>query len=172
VLINKLLQGMGVGFMETARRLETLHHRPYSAALMRLRAAGLRPTKQRMALAKLLFDRSATRHVTAEQLYSEATAVGTQVSLATIYNTLHQFTEVGLLREVIIEPSRVHFDSNTTRHHHILNITTGEVECVEANQVDFNRMPKLPQGTEIDQVEVVIRVRSSNAPSPAGNDNE
>jgi Fur family transcriptional regulator, iron response regulator len=158
--------------MDSARRLEMQSPRPFAAALSRLRAAGLRPTKQRMALAKLLFDRATTRHITAEQLFGEANAAGVSVSLATIYNALHQFTEVGLLREVVIEPSRVHFDSNTTRHHHILNTTTGEVECIDAGSVEFSSLPKLPAGTDIEQIEVVIRVKSTRGPGAAGNDNE
>src|ERR1700689_4148443 len=82
-----------------------------------LKQAGLRPTRQRLALAGLLFDGN-DRHVTAEQLHGEAQSAAIKVSLATIYNTLHQFTEAGLLREVVVEPGRSYFDTNTTDHHH------------------------------------------------------
>src|SRR5262245_10917748 len=95
-----------------------------ATVLSRLRAVGLRPTRQRLALARLLIE-SGDRHVTAEQLHGEAVEAGIQVSLATVYNTLHQFTEVGLLREVVVEPSRSYFDTNTTEHHHFFCDTDG-----------------------------------------------
>src|SRR5688572_20128468 len=85
--------------------------------MQRLRAARLRPTRQRLALARLLFD-GGDRHVTAEQLHGEATAAAIPVSLATVYNTLHQFTDAGLLREVVVEPGRSYFDTNADDHHH------------------------------------------------------
>lgn len=93
-------------------------------ALERLRAAGLRPTRQRLALAKLLLG-NGDRHVTAEQLYIEAAAAAMPVSLATVYNTLHQFTEAGLLREVVVEPGRSYFDTNIADHHHFFCSRTG-----------------------------------------------
>jgi Fur family iron response transcriptional regulator len=159
--------------LDTGRRIETHQHhlRPLAAVLSRLRAVGLRPTKQRLALAKILFDRPTTRHITAEQLFAEATTAGVQVSLATIYNTLHQFTDAGLLRECVLEPGRTHFDSNTTRHHHIIIEDTREVLDVDPTQVEFARLPKVPQGTEIEQIEVVIRVRTRGS-GGALNDNE
>ena len=88
-----------------------------SIALERLRAAGLRPTRQRLGLARLLLE-NGDRHVTAEQLHGEAATSAIPVSLATVYNTLHQFTEAGLLREVVVEPGRSYFDTNTADHHH------------------------------------------------------
>jgi Fur family iron response transcriptional regulator len=95
-----------------------------SLALHRLRAANLRPTRQRVALARLLLE-SGERHVTAEQLHGEALAAGIGVSLATIYNTLHQFTDSGLLHEVVVEPGRSYFDTNTSDHHHFFCEVTG-----------------------------------------------
>src|SRR5216110_328279 len=83
----------------------------------RLRRVGLRPTRQRVALARLLFN-GGDRHVTAEQLHGEAAAAAIRVSLATIYNTLHQFTDRGLLREVVVEAGRSYFDTNIDDHHH------------------------------------------------------
>jgi len=83
----------------------------------RLRSAGLRPTRPRLALARLLFD-AGHRHVTVEELHKEAIAAAIPVSLATIYNSLHQFTAAGLLREVVIAPGRLYFDTNVDKHHH------------------------------------------------------
>ena len=91
--------------------------RPYAQALERLRRVGLRPTRQRLALAKLLFEQG-DRHVTAERLHEEAGAAKVRVSLATVYNSLHQFTQLGLLREVVVEAGRSYFDTNTSDHHH------------------------------------------------------
>ena len=83
----------------------------------KLRKAGLRPTRQRLALASLLFAHG-DRHVTAEGLHEEAVSAGVPVSLATVYNTMHQFTAAGLLREVTVDGTRTYFDTNTGDHHH------------------------------------------------------
>src|SRR5260370_7462000 len=104
---------------------------PPPTALARLRAAGLRPTRQRLALARLLLE-SGDRHVTAEQLHGEALAAQIKVSLATVHNTLHQFTEAGLLREVVVEPGRSYFDSNTSDHHHFFSSSTARLQDIPA----------------------------------------
>src|SRR3546814_13718253 len=106
--------------------------RPYSALVQRLKAAGLRPTRQRLALAKLLFEApgGCDRHMTAEQLHAEAVADNVRVSLATIYNSLHQFTEAGLLREVVVESGRSYFDTNVTDHHHFYYEGSGRLQDI------------------------------------------
>src|ERR1700676_2500120 len=98
--------------------------RPFSNALDRLRRVGLRPTRQRLALARLLFDKG-HRHVSAEQLHSEAVEDAVRVSLATVYDTLHQFTTAGLLAEVLVESGRSYFDINVEDHHHFFFEETG-----------------------------------------------
>jgi Fur family iron response transcriptional regulator len=133
-------------------------NRPYARALDRLKAVSLRPTRQRLALAKLLFD-GADRHVTAEQLHAEAVAADMRVSLATVYNTLHQFTTVGLLREVVVESGRAYFDTNTGNHHHFYHVTDGRLEDIEHQRVSVAPLPEPPDGTAIDRVDVIIRVR-------------
>ena len=125
--------------------------RPYTGVLDRLKAVGLRPTRQRLALAKLLFE-GRDRHVTAEQLHSEAHAANIKVSLATVYNTLHQFTEAELLREVVVEPGRSYFDTNITDHHHFFH---------EAAALSVANLPATPKGTEVKRVDVIIRLKSS-----------
>src|ERR671939_185074 len=97
-----------------------------------LQAAGLRPTRQRMALGWLLFGKG-DRHLTAEMLYEEASQAKVPVSLATIYNTLHQFTEVGLLRQVAVDGSKTYFDTNSTEHHHFF--VEGDHELVDIPEV-------------------------------------
>jgi Fur family transcriptional regulator, iron response regulator len=124
----------------------------------RLRAAGLRPTRQRVALARLLFT-GGDRHVTAEQLHGEATAAAIPVSLATVYNTLHQFTTAGLLREVVVEPGRSYFDTNSDDHHHFFCESTGMLQDIPGSAVIVGQLPRAPHGTEISRVDVIIRVR-------------
>ena len=131
--------------------------RPYKNAIDLLHRARLRPTRQRIALARLLFENE-YRHVTAEQLHAEAVASRISVSLATVYNTLHQFTTSGLLREVVVESDRSYFDTNTSDHHHFYNENTGELSDIRANGVDLSALPALPEGTEIRRVDVIIRL--------------
>jgi len=137
---------------------------PVPSILARLRGAGLRPTRQRLALAKLLFD-GGDRHVTAEQLHGEAAAATIPVSLATVYNTLHQFTGAGLLREVVVEPGRSYFDTNVDDHHHFFCESTGALQDIPGAAVSVSQLPHAPVGTEISRVDVIIRVRRQNGNS-------
>lgn len=131
--------------------------RPFAPILERLKAAGLRPTRQRLALARLLFS-STNRHITAEQLHSEAQAARIRLSLATVYNTLHQFTAHGLLREVVVEPGRSYFDTNTTDHHHFFFEEDGRLEDIPALQVELTRLPAPPPGMRLRRVDVIVRL--------------
>ncbi len=130
----------------------------------RLRGAGLRPTRQRLALARLLFgagERPAMdRHVSAEALHGEAQRHKVRVSLATVYNTLNQFTQAGLLREVVVEPGRSYFDTNVADHHHFFHENDGELCDIPGASVVLSALPTAPHGTEISRVDVVIRVRN------------
>ena len=131
----------------------------YSYVLERLKTASLRPTRQRLALAKLLLETD-DRHVTAEQLHCEASRAGIKVSLATVYNTLHQFTKADLLREVVVESGRAYFDTNTSDHHHIFHQDTGELRDIPDEAISALVLPDAPEGTEIDRVEIILRVKS------------
>ena len=131
---------------------------PDAPILSRLRAAGLRPTRQRLALARMLFG-GADRHITAEQLHGEAGAAAFKVSLATVYNTLHQFTAAGLLREVVVESGRSYFDTNIDDHHHFFCESTGMLQDIPGTAVMVGQLPRAPAGTEISRVDVIIRVR-------------
>jgi Fur family iron response transcriptional regulator len=128
-----------------------------SRVFTRLRAAGLRPTRQRLALARLLLE-GGDRHVTAEQLHGEAIAAAIPVSLATVYNTLHQFTEAGLLREVVVEPGRSYFDTNTSDHHHFFWEASGRLQDIPGEHLSLSGLPRPPAGTEIRRIDIVIRV--------------
>jgi Fur family iron response transcriptional regulator len=126
-------------------------------ALELLRGARLRPTRQRLALARLLFDKG-DRHVTAEQLHGEAVAASVPVSLATVYNTLHQFIAAGLLREVVVNPGRSYFDTNISDHHHFLLEESGRLVDIPGDRIDVSNVPAPPAGTAIRRVDVIIRV--------------
>jgi Fur family iron response transcriptional regulator len=123
-----------------------------------LRKSGLRPTRQRMSLAGILYAHG-HRHISAESLQAEAIAEKVPVSLATIYNTLHQFTEAGLLREVAVDGSRTYFDTNTSDHHHFFVEDSNEVFDVPAGETGVARVPEPPPGYEISRVDVVVRLR-------------
>ena len=133
--------------------------RPLPNLVERLRGVGLRPTRQRLALARLLFD-GEDRHVTAEQLHGEALAAAIPVSLATVYNALHQFTDAGLLREVVVEPGRSYFDTNIDDHHHFFCEASGVLQDIAGQGVTVSGLPVPPAGTEISRVEVIVRVRA------------
>jgi Fur family iron response transcriptional regulator len=124
----------------------------------RLRDAGLRPTRQRLELAGLLFAHG-DRHLTAESLHAEAHTAGVKVSLATVYNTLHQFTEAGLLRQVVVDAARSYFDTNIGNHQHFYCEDEGRLIDIPGETIAIAGVPAPPKGTEIDRVDVVIRVR-------------
>ena len=128
-----------------------------TTVLDRLRAAGLRPTRQRLALAKLLFAQG-PRHITAESLFNEARAKRVNLSLATVYNALHDFTEKGLLREISIKSGQSYFDTNTDAHHHFYFEKTGTLQDVPLESVEISRLPDAPQGETVSRVDVVIRL--------------
>lgn len=133
--------------------------RPYAELLLRLRAAGLRPTRQRLALARLLFG-AGERHVTADELHAEASRHGVGVSLATVYNTLNQFTAAGLLREVAVESGRAYFDTNMAEHHHFYFEDSGRLMDFPAAGLAVDGVPAAPDGTEVSRVDVIIRLRA------------
>jgi Fur family iron response transcriptional regulator len=134
-----------------------MNDRPFSRVISMLQDVGLRPTRQRLALARLLFEQG-PRHITAEALHEEARDANIRVSLATVYNTLHQFTGAGLLREVIVRPGCAYFDTNISAHHHFFYEDTGDIRDIPENDVTISRLPTLPEGTELSRVDVVVRV--------------
>lgn len=123
-----------------------------------LRGAGLRPTRQRIALGELLFAEG-DRHVTAEILHEQAIIRSIPVSLATVYNTLHQFTEAGLLNEVVADGSKTYFDTNTSAHHHFYFEGENAIMDVPEGEVTIQGMPEPPEGMEVSRIDVVVRLR-------------
>ncbi|AWP22811.1 transcriptional repressor [Acidiferrobacter sp. SPIII_3] len=124
-----------------------------------LRGHGINPTAQRIEIARLLVYRRI--HLTAEDVFRLVNRDGAHVSKATVYNTLGVFAEKGLIREVVIDPTRVVYDSNTAPHHHFYNTETGELFDIEERTMSVAGLPPLPQGTEVEGVEVIVRLRSS-----------
>lgn len=122
-----------------------------------LREAGLRPTRQRLLLGALLFGRG-DRHVSAEKLHAEAVASGERVSLATVYNTLHQLKRAGLLRELAIEGSKAYFDTNTSSHHHFYFEREGTLADIPPGTIQVGGLPTPPEGMRISHVDVVVRL--------------
>ena len=128
----------------------------------RLRKAGLRPTRQRVALATLLFGEG-HRHLTAEELHAEAHGSHLPVSLATVYNTLNQFTEAGLLREVAIEGHRSYFDTNTSNHFHFYLEDERKLFDIPGDDLEVRGLPDLPPGTRIRRIDVIVRLEDEKA---------
>ncbi len=122
-----------------------------------LRDAGLRPTRQRLALGELLFG-GGDRHVSAEILHAEAVASGEQVSLATVYNTLHQFKDAGLLRELAIEGSKAFFDTNTSNHNHFFIEDSATLMDIASDVIRVDGLPDPPEGMQIAHIDVVVRL--------------
>jgi Fur family iron response transcriptional regulator len=133
----------------------------YASTMEKLTSVGLRPTKQRVLLGNLLFSKG-HRHVTAELLHREAKKANIEVSLATVYNTLHQLTGAKLLREVNVEDGRSYFDTNVSAHHHFLCEETGELFDIPEEHISLESLPMPPSGTAVSRVDVVIRIRPVN----------
>jgi Fur family iron response transcriptional regulator len=123
-----------------------------------LRQVGLRPTRQRMELGWLLFGKG-DRHITAEMLYEEANNAKAPVSLATVYNTLRQFTDAGLLRQVAVEGSKSYFDTNSSQHHHFFVEEENALFDIPDADVFVGKPPIPPEGYEIARIDVVVRLR-------------
>ena len=125
--------------------------------IQRLKRTGLRPTRQRVALAELLFGRG-DWHFTAETVHAEAQKHGVPVSLATVYNTLHQFVEAGILREVAVESSKAYFDTKTSSHYHFFFEDGGQLEDIHVEELSVENLPEPPEGWEVSRVDVLVRL--------------
>lgn len=130
----------------------------HAAAEEKVRKAGLRPTRQRIALAQLLFARG-DRHISAEELHEEAVQAGVSLSLATVYNTLHQFTNAGMLRVLAIEGARTYFDTNTSDHQHFFVEDSNAIFDIEGGPFAISNLPEPPEGMEIANIDIVVRLR-------------
>jgi len=129
----------------------------------RLQAHDILPTQQRLQIAQVLLTRD--QHLSADQVLDLVNSTGSRVSKATVYNTLGLFAHKGILREVNVDPSRVFYDTNNTPHHHFYNVDTGELSDIDPSEIPVDQLPDAPQGTSVDGVEVIIRVRAKAAGS-------
>jgi len=120
---------------------------------------GILPTPQRIEVAEILLEKP--QHLSAEQIIDKLRDAGSGVSKATVYNTLNLFAERGVVKECMVDPVRKFYDSATHKHHHFYNVDTGELHDIPDDQVHFSELPELPQGTESESVEVLIRVRGT-----------
>ena len=156
--LTKLVEAHGAHHRNDPVGRSGLNGCPWHDVKAMLRDVGLRPTRQRMALGWILFSKG-DRHLTAEMLYEEASRAKVPVSLATVYNTLHQFTEVGLLRQVAVDGSKSYFDTNVSDHHHFF--VEGEDALVDIPGADVivDRAPHAPEGYEVARIDVVVRLR-------------
>jgi Fur family iron response transcriptional regulator len=143
---------------EPDARMTVREEKAKGAIDKRVRDAGLRPTRQRVALADMLFAKG-DRHLSAEELHEEALAAGVPVSLATVYNALHQFTSAGLLRILAVEGSKTYFDTNTSDHHHFFIEGENRVFDIPEAPVRVTNLPEPPEGMEIANVDIVVRLR-------------
>ena len=123
----------------------------------KLREAGVRPTRQRMALAELLFD-GEDKHVTAEQLHALAHQASEHVSLATVYNTLKQFSAAGLVREVATPCQKIYFDTNTSDHHHYFIESNGQIVDIDQSSVTITGLPEAPMGKRLGRVDIIVHL--------------
>lgn len=126
-----------------------------------LREKGVTPTHQRVQIAAVLFGRE-PRHYSAEQVLHEVNADAMEVSKATVYNTLGLFARKGLVKEVIVDPSKVFYDPTTRPHHHFYNVDTGNLVDIQAGAIELAGLPELPLGTVAEGVDVVIRIRNAS----------
>jgi len=132
---------------------------PEAALKAKLRAAGLRPTVQRLSLSKLLFSQNGDRHVSAEALHAEAREAGLRMSLSTVYNALNQFAAAGLLRQIAVQGPRTYFHTRTSPHNHFIDEATGRMFDAADGSIEFARLPAPPEGMEIVGCDVIIRLK-------------
>ena len=130
------------------------------AVMSLLQSYKIQPTQQRLQIAQIMFTRA--QHLSADQVLKQVNAEDASVSKATVYNTLGLFAREGLIREVFIDPNRVFYDTNTQPHHHFFNIDTGVLSDIDSEQVMVSTLPELPEGTEAEAVEVIVRVRNKH----------
>ena len=139
-------------------KIETHDHHALNVSEL-LAQYGIAPTQQRRQIAQILFARP--QHLSADQVLERVNHDGTVASKATVYNTLGLFARKGLIREVIVDPSKVFYDSNTSIHHHFYNIDTGLLQDIENQDLNLQDVPVLPAGVELDSIDIIVRVRTA-----------
>ena len=131
---------------------------PYSMALKKIEESGIRPTKQRRVLAKLLFQKG-DRHISAENLFDEVKKEDRKISMATIYNTLKQFTNLGLIREIVVDKNKSLYDTNNKPHYHLYIEDEGKIHDIPTNNINLD-LPSVPACLTLHNIDIIVRVRS------------
>jgi Fur family iron response transcriptional regulator len=131
-------------------------------AAKRLREYDILPTQQRVQIARVLL--TGDQHLSADQVLELVEATGSKVSKATVYNTLGLFAGKGILRELNVDPNRIFYDTNNSVHHHFYNIDSGELSDIDPGQIPVEQLPDAPEGSVVDGVEVIIRIRNQSDP--------
>lgn len=130
-----------------------------SHIINKLKEAGVTPTVQRIDIANIIFAKD--QHLSAEQILQKVNKNKATVSKATVYNTLGLFAEKGLVNEVLVDASKVFYDSNVTRHFHFYNDDTNELIDIPADKIQVDQLPKLPAGTTAANVEIIVHIKNS-----------
>lgn len=138
--------------------MDDLHMISKRQVIEKLKQAGVTPTQQRVEIGQILFAKP--QHVSADQVLSIVNQAGPLVSKATIYNTLGLFASKGLIKELIVDPSKIFYDTNTSQHYHFFAIDSGELTDIEGENLRLENMPSLPQGTEAAGIDIIVRVRN------------
>ena len=133
--------------------------------LVEFEDCGILPTPQRLEIAEILLEKP--QHLSADQIIGELRGKGSSVSKATVYNTLNLFSERGLVRECVVDPERLFYDSTTEPHHHFYVVDTGELIDIPAERIGFSEFPEFPEGNRLEAVEVMIRVTREPPEKPA-----
>jgi len=134
--------------------------KPY---INRLRSSGLRPTKQRLTICKVLFDRKDTFHFTIDNLKKKIEKnTKTKISLATVYNTVHAFKNNGYLKEISLQGNKTFFDTNSTSHHHFYDVDTGSLMDIKNQDIHVSKLPSAPKGKKIKEIEITVSVANNN----------
>ena len=135
----------------------------YKPYIDRLKSSGLRTTKQRLAICKILFSRSETFHFSIENLKKIVEKnIKNKISLATLYNTVHAFRKNGYLKEISLKGNKTFYDTNTKNHHHFFDEDTGELLDIKSDDVLVGKVPHVPNGKKIREIEVTVRIASDN----------
>ena len=131
---------------------------PYSRALKKIEESGIRPTKQRRILAKLIFEKG-DRHISAENLFDEVKKEDRKISMATIYNTLQQFTSLGLIREIVVDQNKSLYCNNNKSHYHLYIEDEGKIHDIPTKNINLD-IPSIPACLSLHNIDVIVRVRS------------
>ena len=130
----------------------------YHQAMKKIESSGIRPTKQRRVLAKILFEKG-NRHLSADELFHDVKKEDRKISMATVYNTLKQFTSLGLVREVVVDQNKSLYCTNHKSHYHLYIEDEGKIVDIPTKNIDLN-IPSIPACLQLHNIDVIVRIRT------------